>query len=362
VKLLYITNGINGSGGLERVLSIKASLLAEDYGYEVHIVSLNEPITNPFYLFSPKIHFHNVTVSGNPIKYLTQYIRGMRAIVKKVKPDVISVCDDGLKGFFLPFFLNKPCPMIYERHVSKLISLKNFTGLKKKRTEFHFFLMNQLAKKFDRFVLLTEGNKKEWRLNNVAVIANPLPFFPEEKALLQNKRVIAVGRQSYQKGYDLLLKAWQTIESKHPEWQLDIYGKIDASLKLPEQCENLSISNVHFHNPVKNIQEKYMDSSIYVMSSRFEGFGMVLIEAMACGVTCVSFDCQHGPRDIIRHKQDGFIVPNGDVVALSNAIANLIEDETLRKNMGAKAKENVKRFLPETIVKEWDKLFKSLAR
>ncbi|WP_395064863.1 glycosyltransferase family 4 protein [Flavobacterium sp.] len=364
MKLLYITNGLNGAGGLERVLSIKASFLADKLDYEVHIVSLNNSCTNLFYNFSANIILHDIAVTGNPFSYVKAYISGLKKVVAKVKPDIILVCDDGLKAFFLPFFLKKYGKMIYERHVSKTISIgKNPNLLKKIIANFQFLLMDILAKKYDKFVVLTQENHKEWRLKNLIVLSNPLSFYPIEVATLDNKKVIAVGKQSHQKGYDLLLKSWKKVIEKHQDWHLEIYGKFDAKENLNAITNDLDITNnVHFFEPVKNIQEKYLEASIYVMSSRYEGFGMVLIEAMACGVPCVSFNCPFGPSDIIKNKEDGFLVENGDVNELANKIRTIIENENLRKQMGNHAKENVKRFLPEVICKQWDDLFKSMTK
>lgn len=362
MKLLYITNGIKGAGGLERVLAVKASYLADVMNYEVHILVLNNNNAKPFYEFSSKIKVHDIAVFGNPIAYLNCYISGIKNVVSEIKPNVISVCDDGLKGFFIPKILDNSYSIIYERHVSKNIIFSSNDGVFNLiKAKIQLKLMDVLASKFDKFIVLTNENKKEWHGKNVEVISNPLSFYPNEKALLINKKVIAVGKQSYQKGYDRLLTAWEKVLKNHPDWQLEIYGKLDLAQKLNEQVSDLKIvENVHFFPPEKNIIAKYFDSSIYVMSSRFEGFGMVLIEAMACGVPCVSFDCPYGPSDIIRNNEDGFIVENGNTEALAEKLEVLIENEELRNAMGKLAKENVKRFLPEVIMKQWDELFKSL--
>ena len=361
MKLLYITNGIKGAGGLERVLAVKASYLADTLGYEVHILALNHNDAVCFYEFSDTIKIHSVAISGNPFSYIKKYSSGIQACVAAVQPDVISVCDDGLKGFFLPLLI-KAKGIIYERHVSKIIELgSNPSFVKRIVTGFKFLLMNQLAKNFDRFVVLTKDNLTEWHGKNVIVISNPLSFYPEQSSNLENKTVIAVGKQSFQKGFDRLLQSWVVVQKKHPDWHLEIYGKYDASQKLDSIASKLNVTNsVHFFEPEKNIQEKYLASSIYVLSSRFEGFGMVLTEAMACGVPCVSFDCPCGPSDIIKNKEDGFLVPNGAIESMSEKIIELIENESLRMQMGTKAKENVKRYLPEVICKQWDELFKNL--
>jgi len=360
IKLLYITNGVNGSGGLERVLSIKASELADSYGYDVHIISLNQGGADLFYDFSPKIKFHNVSAKGHIIKSFFKFIKGYREVVKKINPDVIAVCDDGAKGFLQPLFLNKPCPMIYERHVSKLIvePEKGMTTKKRITTNLRYALMNFGAKSFDAFVVLTKGNLKEWDLENLRVIPNPLSFYSEDSSLLQNKKVIAVGKHSFQKGYDRLLKSWKQVVKKHPDWILEIYGASNPDHNLKQLSIDLGIANyVEFYKPVKNIEEKFKEASIAVLSSRFEGFGMVLIEAMSCGLPVVSYDCPCGPSDIISDKEDGFLVENGEVDLFAERVIELIENEDKRINMGKAAKQNVKRFLPKNIVQQWHQLF-----
>lgn len=363
MKLLYITNGINGSGGLERVLSIKASYLTDHYGYKVIILSLNEGGDDPFYEFSPKINFRSITVSGNPLQYIRSYRKGIKNIVAQINPDVILVCDDGLKAFFIPSILETKIPIIYERHVSKEIEMNHsFPFWKKALIKAKWQLMGSLAQRFQKFVVLTDGNTKEWEnLKNLEVIPNPLSFYPDESSTLQNKKVIAVGKQGFQKGYDRLLPAWKIVQQKYPDWHLEIYGKIAPECKLEELAENLKIEkSVFFFPPEKDIQRKYLDASVYVMSSRFEGFGMVLIEAMACGLPCVSFDCNYGPSDIIQNDEDGLLVVNGDVKGLGEALLKLISQYHLRVKMGKNAKDNVIRFSPETVVRKWDELFKSL--
>lgn len=363
MKLLYITNAVNGSGGLERVLSIKTSYLVEKLQYKVHILTLNNGNANSFFDFDNAIVFHDIPVSGNPILYVKSYFYGIRTTIQKVNPDVIVVCDDGLKAFFLPTILGKAIPIIYERHVSKAIAIgKNFGIWKMQFAKLKMKLMDLLANSFTKFIVLTFENTKEWKVNNLQIISNPLPFYSKECAQLLNKKVIAVGKQSYQKGYDRLLKSWQKVHAENPQWQLEIYGKFDASEGLETLAKSLHIENsVHFFEPQKNIIANYLESSIYVMSSRFEGFGMVLIEAMACGIPCVAFNCPFGPSDIITNEIDGFLVENGNTNALAEKLNLLIEDTELRLKMGQHAKENVKRFLPENIMQQWDELFKLVA-
>ncbi|GAA3607182.1 glycosyltransferase family 4 protein [Flavivirga amylovorans] len=365
MKLLYITNGVDGSGGLERVLSIKASYLVDVLGYDVDIITLNQLSSSLFYNFSDKISFHNIKANGNVFKYIKSYISGIRNKVKEIKPDIILVCDDGLKGFFLPRLLGKSSIMIYERHASKDIIKKTDTPNIFQKLKFKVLnlLMHKGAKAFNAFVVLTNDNLNEWPLKNSHVIANPLSFYPEERAPLAKRKVISVGNHGFQKGYDRLLESWKLVVSKYPNWNLEIYGKIDAQKKHIKLADDLGIKkNISFFNPVKNIQDKYREASIYAMSSRSEGFGMVLIEAMAFGLPCVAYDCPCGPKDIITENKDGFLIENGNINEFANKLILLIKEQELRSKMGLNARETAKKYLAENIMLKWEELFKNLKK
>jgi len=216
-------------------------------------------------------------------------------------------------------------------------------------------------KKIDTFVVLSHEDKLKWReLENITVIHNPLSFFSEKTSDCNAKQVIAVGRYVPQKGFDILINAWNIVSQKHPEWILRIYG--DGMRKeLEEQIYSLRISNSCFlEHSVSNIADKYCESSIFVLSSRYEGFGMVITEAMACGVPAVSFACPCGPKDIIKNGIDGLLVENGNIQELADKICYLIEHEDVRKEMGKQARINVERFKIENIAMKWKELFDSL--
>lgn len=357
MKLLYITNGINGSGGLERVLSVKASALADDYDYRVTIATLNEENHRPFYQFSSKVKFKTFYAKGNPLNYILQYRKSIKQLVKEVQPDVISVCDDGLKGFLIPKFIGKKIPVIYESHASQLIANRG-KGISFNK-EIQHGVKQILGNGFSYVILLTQGNLKEWSLKNTMVIPNPLSFYSEKSSELKNKKVIAVGSHSYNKGYDRLIEIWNRIEKDFPDWSLEIYGK-SANGKYENLARELNLKNINFYSPVSNIEDQYLDASVFVLPSRSEGFGMVLIEAMACGLPVVSFDCPNGPADIIKDYEDGFLIENGNIEQFSEKLKLLIRDFELRKKMGHAGKENVKRYLPNQIVSQWNELFLGL--
>lgn len=358
MKLLFITNGINGSGGLERVLSIKASYLADEYNYEVNVLCLNDGGVQTFYEFSNKVQIHSIAIGGNSLQYIRSYVKGIRQTIKDIQPNVISVCDDGLKAFFIPQFTGKKIPVVYERHVSKLIELPiNANWFQSKMVKLKWALMNHLAKDFNAFVVLTNGNVEEWKhLKNISVISNPNTFDLNLIADLDNKKVICVGKVSVQKGQDLLAQTWQKVIKQFPDWELHNYGKFDQSVLSEKDLP----TNMFLHPPVKDIASKYLESSIYVLPSRYEGFGMVLIEAMSFGIPCVAFDCNYGPSDIITNGQDGLLVDVENTEKLAENLMFLMSNQDSRKKMGLKAQQNVQRFEVSTVIKQWDQLFKSL--
>lgn len=361
MRILYITNGISGAGGLERVLSLKASELAEKRGYELAILGLNQGMDDPFYSFSPKIRMESLRLGSSPVSYILGYRKGIQEVVDRFQPDIISVCDDGLKGFFIPLFLKTRAPLIYERHASKEIERRHSgeSLLQRMKRKLTWTLMSRLGKKFSRFVVLTQGNLKEWEgLRNLSVIPNPLSFFPDQVSSLRNKVVLCVGKISALKGHDLLVEAWKKVHARYPDWELHLYGKENLDFL---DTRNLGFNIFHFP-PEKDIESKYLQSSLYVLSSRSEGFGMVLIEAMACGLPCVSFDCESGPADIVRHGEDGFLVEKENAEELAERMLELIEKESLRDAMGKKARENVGRYRVEQILVQWEDLFAELLK
>jgi glycosyltransferase involved in cell wall biosynthesis len=203
----------------------------------------------------------------------------------------------------------------------------------------------------DLFQLLTAVDARKFEkdgLNNVAVMHNPLSFYPPEPAELSAKTVISVGRYDPQKNQRTLINAFALVAELHPDWSLELWGTGPLQDALATQIETMGLgASVRLMGPTEDVRSALLRSSVFALSSDFEGLPVVLCEAMACGVPCVSVDCGPGIAEIIRHEQDGLIVPVGETDALAAGIVALIEDEPLRRAMGERARQNIRRFSVE---------------
>lgn len=365
MKILYIVPTINNEGGVARVLATKANYLVEKLGYEVHILTQNRGNLSLFYSFNIEIILHDIILKGNKIKFFLNYKKQLKKYCQEIKPDVILVADNGLKGYFVPMLLGNEIPIVFESHGSKFIEIKErrYPVFSKLMVSFQFFCKEFGAQKFTRFVALSDKGLSEWNLNNGLVIPNPLVLKTEEKAKLKSRKVIAIARHSYEKGLDRLLVLWQKVAKKHPDWILEIYGSESKEIDLRQQASDLQIrDSVQFHHPVKNIEEKYLEASILVMTSRTEGFGMVLIEAMAFGLPVIAYDCPVGPGSVITNDVDGYLIENGNEEQFIEKLSVFMENEDLRKQLGQNGQKSALRFNIETIMNQWNELFISLKK
>ena len=353
MKLLYITNGISGVGGLERVLAVKTRLLIERYNYEIHIVRLKE--RESFYSFHPSIAYHFVEFSGYSPWGLLQYLMSIRMLVHEIRPDIVDVCDDGLKAFLLPYlFRKRSFSLIYERHVAQEM-------IRKKRLSSLVYAAERFcAKKFDKFILLSEGHKQDWTLNNTEIIPNVSSFRPSAPSKLEGKRLIAVGKISYQKAYEYLLEVWATLEPLFPDWEVCIYGEERDGGVLRRAIEKRGLKRFRLMGRCSNMMPEYLRASIHVMTSRFEGLPMVMIEAQSCGLPSVAFDCPYGPREIIEDGVNGYLVPAGGVDAMRKRLILLMSDRSLLKQLGLASYRKAEIYTDGKILERWHELYSSL--
>ena len=376
-KIVYCTPALYFAGGMERVLTMKANYFAEHFGYDITII-LTEGADKPlFYPLSDKVKVVNLNIGFEElwtcsfIKKIVIYLKKQYLYKKLLKNELMRIRPDITVSMLRREinFINEikdGSKKIGEIHINRA----NFRNFESKDDNFIKRLfakvwMNDLTnklKRLDRFVVLTEKDKDAWvELDNVCVIPNPLSFVPQNISKLTEKRVIVVGRYCHEKGYDLLLKAWRIVQNSIADWRLEVFGEGDRS-QYEEMISSLNMDRHRciLHGRSSNIQDEFEKSSLAVCSSKFEGFGLVITEAMSCGLPVVSFDCPWGPRAIIHDGEDGLLVENGNVEKLADAIIWMILHPEMRSKMATKAIENVQRFSIEKIAEKWRSLFDAL--
>ena len=226
----------------------------------------------------------------------------------------------------------------------------------------HFKTMN----KADALVSLTSADKTNWEKHvniPIFVIPNLVTVYPNDISCYSERpnRIICVGRLTRQKGFDYLIKAWALIANKYPGWKIDIFGSGDLEDFLIQMIDNYNLKeSITINKPTSNIFEEYDRSSIYVLSSRYEGFGLVLLEAMSFGIPCISFNCPHGPSDMITNGEEGILVPVGDINKLAESIEWMITHKEERERMSQNSREKVKYYLAENIMPQWVELFNKI--
>lgn len=373
-KIVYCIPSLHFPSGMERVLTLKANYFADVLGYKIYIILTDNKDKEPYYKLSPKIKLINLDINFDTNWRLPIYKRAFSYFIKQIR------YKRRLKELLYEI---RPAITIstLRREINFLNSIKDGS---KKIGEIHFsrthyrnmesngkenvlkrliskLWMSQLIrelKKLSMFVTLSSEDNDRWgEIKNRTYIYNPLSFFPNKTSDCNTKQVIAVGRYTYQKGFDMLIESWKYVKEKHPDWVLKIYGGGERKSYFELRDRYGLEDNVFLEPSTDNIIDKYCESSIFVLSSRFEGFGMVITEAMACGLPAVSFTCPSGPKDIIKDGEDGLWVENGNVKEMAEKISFLIENEGLRKEMGRKARINVERFKIENIAKQWEDLF-----
>ncbi len=377
LKIVYLTPALYMAGGVERVLTLKANYFAEHYGYDITII-LTEGKGKPlFYPLSDKVKIVNLDINFEELwhcsfaKKIVLYLKKQIEYKKKVKEELMRLRPDITVSMLrreINFINNihDGSKKIGELHINRA-NYRNFSASDANfvKNIFARFWSNNLLghlRKLNRLVVLTEKDREAWHeLDNVEAIPNPLPFDVCNISNQESKQLLLVGRYSHEKGIDLMLEAWAKLQGKCSDWTLDIFGDGDREPYILQAKQlGIDMSRCHLNGRTDDVRREYANSAMLVCTSRFEGFGMVIAEAMACGLPVVSFDCPWGPRSIISDGEDGTLVTNGNVEELTKSILKMVNDSELRHEMSMKAEENIKRFNIDNIAEKWRLLFESL--
>lgn len=376
MKIIYCTHSTYNPGGMERVLLNKVTYLSQLPGWEISVVTTDQHQRPPFYPFPEKVRMTDLEINYSEDnekgawKKITGYLRKRKehkrkltALLLKEKPDIVVSLYPS-ESSFIPD-IKDGSKKVLELHYCKFFRLqygrKGLLGwIDKLRTRQD----EQIVRRFDKFVVLTNEDRRYWGdLPNIEVIPNAAMHVSDAYSDVMNKRVIAVGRLDYQKGFDRLIQAWELVQhtGKFTDWKLDIYGQGEWQEMLQQMIDKAELQNtVCLNRPTKQIGEEYVKSDMLVMSSNYEGFPMVMIEAMACGLPVVSFDYKCGPKDIIQSGINGLLVPNGDIQALADAMMKVMEDEAYRKMLSLNARKVVDTYSEQAVMAQWIRLFTSI--
>lgn len=365
-RIAYCIPALYNSGGMERVLSVKANYLAER-GYEIHIITTDQMGRGIYFPLHPSMQTHHIDLdyegsNGLGLKeklkafFANQpkHKKALRALLERIQPD-LTISMFGHEAGFLPS-IKAGGTKVLEYHFSKLKRLQyGRTGLWRIVDQWRTWQDERIVRRYDHFVVLTEEDKALWGdMPNISVIPNPKPFESDVTSPLTEKRVLAAGRYCHQKNFEELLHIWQSLSSRHPDWQLAIYGNGEARPELEALATRLGITNsVHLAMPTSDMHSVYMQSSIYAMTSRYEGLPMVLIEAQTMGLPIVSYACKCGPRDIITEGKDGFVIEEGDRESFARALEALMNNEELRHEMGTVARSSSEHYDIDRIMTSW---------
>lgn len=371
MKILYITDALAVWGGIERVLCDKMNYLVNNKGHEVYIITADQG-THPIpFLLSDRVHVLDLDIRSHRqykykgLKRILQYFaydklykKRLKECLDKICPDVISCLRDGYVRAVLA--VKGDIPLIFESHsLCRDIDIENATFMHR----FVSYFSRHKFRKLDKVVTLTVGDADDWRryCSRLCVIPNIVHLNKSGRySTCENKNVVFAGRFDIQKDFGTLISIWQIVQQKHPDWVLNVYGNGELKQYYANQVLELGL-NIKIHPAVPDIFEKYLKSSMLVMTSLYEPFGLVLVEAMSCGLPVVAFNCPYGPADIISDGVDGFLVENRSVEAYANRICQLMDSLDLRQKMGKAAILSAQRYREEYIMPQWEQLFIELS-
>ena len=358
---------------------MKANYLVEHLGYDVFMTTTDhKEEQGVFYPLNSSVYHEDFGIGYNDAdgfvaKLLSwnrknrEYKHKLTEFIRKHRIDIcISV---GWKEVDFLAELKPLCKVICEWHFAQNSSLIYAQTRYRSRIFAHLvgnIQVRRLMKhtsQLDRLVVLTKEDECIWNRthNNVCQIYNPSSYKTSVLSDLSSKRFISVGRLEYQKGFEYAIEAWKTVHAKHPEWSLDIYGNGSLRDELQTKIDQSGLSGVvNLKGSTNELHKEYQKSSGFLMSSRYEGFPMVLLEASSFGLPLVSFDCVSGPKEIIKNAHNGFLVDMYDVKGLAQSVSVIIENEEERRFMGRCSAEMIECFSIDSIMEKWDALFKEI--
>ena len=359
MKIAFIADSMYRGAGMERVLTVRVNDLCKDF--DVTFITLDDGSRPDYFPLDARVKRISLSCQDKESCYrvLSSYL--------KANPQNITVSTGGFE-FYMLYRIKDGSRKIFESHfsfdISKIWMAQRFQGVLW-WVAYHLQTWRRIwiARHYDKIVVLCKADELKWKrfTDKVTYIYNPLTIFTEKYSSCENKKVIAVGRLHFQKGFDYLIASWNIVYRRYPDWVLNIYGEGKERSRLQKQIAQLGLQNsITLCGNTEDIVSKYLDSSLFVLSSRDEAFGLVITEAEACGLPVVAFNCPSAPAELVEDKSNGFLVKIGNIEQLAGRVCNLIEDKSLRKTFGARSVEISRRFDLQTVMTKWRSLYTNL--
>lgn len=361
MRILYFINGLSYKGGMARIVVDKANYLSDVLGHEVTICTYNGKVESAFKLSNNliirtiKSGGENATIMKK-LGCIAKDIRKVGKVIQEVNPDIVINAQTQVLTWIIPF-VKRRVPKVMEIHFSKVGMDYNLHDKSKIFRTLYFGIAQFIYARYDRFVVLTEEDKHYWNVKNCVVIGNFTPLVSPVLSELDNKKIICVARYHEQKRLDLLVEVWRRIHSKYKGWQIDVYGMGPDKAWLQDRIDAVGVADsFKLNDAVDNVMEKYLESSIFCLTSEHEGFGLVLTEAAMIGVPICAFDIV-GVKWLLSDKETALLCPFGDVDAFAQNLSMLIESRSLRVKLRTAAKKRMEDFRIEVIMEKWNSLF-----
>ena len=362
MKITYIIESLHNSGGIERVITQKANWLARNTNHKITIITFCQKIAKQdFFELDSRVHRIHWDLENTKLKkhlhtqlnqWLTETPQDICISTYGREFDILPKLKDRSKKIVEFHF----CYDINTKWAEKttLPTIAKLIGFVRTKKMVH------IANKYDKIVVLTRRDLEKWKSSKAEVISNPITIIPPSKSDRSSKRVIALGRMDRQKGFDYLIECWKIIETMHSDWSLDIFGSGDSK-PYWDLIEKNQLKRINIYPATKDVGKELTRSSIYVLSSRFEGFPLVICEAMSCGLPIVTFDCPNGPAELVKDGENGFVIDKvGDIKLMAEKISQLILNKTQCQEFGKKSLELSQKYRIENIMNLWENLFYSL--
>lgn len=354
MKIVYLSTNITGSGGVARVTADKANYFVKEWGYEVVIISTNDVEKEPFYDFDSRIKFHLISTKMTSLYAPFKLYSRINDLLKSIHPQLIIINDNGIKAYFAPFLIRGSFPLLLEVHGAVRFSFK------KTNSRLQAQLINKLidlaSPRFAKIILLNNESKSEWERVETVVIPNYITEGSLREEKPASKKIIAIGRICQQKGYDRMLTIWQRVAERNPDWSLHIYGKVEE-VDLYRQLKERAVERVYFYGESKNVLEQLREFDFFIHTAYFEGMPMVLLEAMAEGVTGVVFEVPFGIKEIIKNRWNGMLVDSAEEFQFASAVQELIDDGDFLARLRSNTQVSIRVFSKENVLPLWKKLF-----